>query len=627
MLAAPLPEAGSGPEASGQGSRGAAADRSPFERPAIVWLIVLAGAAGIVSWPDLWAVLRDLRLPDTDDAMRLVQVRDWLSGQSWFDLAQHRHAGAPPMHWSRLVDVPIAVLILLARPLADLLTQSSAGPISAEGIAAALWPLVLLGLYAAILYRGVCRAFGWRAAAFAVFAAAQAVFVTGLFAPGRIDHHNVQICAVLALVLSLARPAPTSRDGACAGALAALSLAVGLEALPFIAGAGLVLALRWWRDGRTALPPFLGFSLALGLFAPALFLAQTDPALWRAAACDALSPPWLWLAASAAATAACAACAPRGAGRGLRLAVLAACGAVAVGGFLVLFPACAAGPFTGMPALVHDEWLVKVREMRPVWQLVRLAPDAVLAGYLPVLIGAVAASVWARRGREPAQRCLMAAAAASLWLGLVLGLPQFRGLYVAGAFVPLVGGPALDRAVALLRVPAAGPRRRLAALALSLALCGKVWLLLAAVPEAIAGTDKPFAADHAAWQGCGARRAVAALDALPRGRILAEIDLGPNLLLHGHHAVVAAPYHRALPGLVASLEAFRDAHATADVARRVGADYIVACAPPAEPGEVPNVAVRLGRGEITPPGLEPVPVQDTPLRVWRLSAGAAGEHR
>src|SRR5581483_5931478 len=53
----------------------------------------------------------------TDDAMRLAQVRDLLSGQSWFDLTQHR-MDAPyglPMHWTRVVDAGIAGLILSFR--------------------------------------------------------------------------------------------------------------------------------------------------------------------------------------------------------------------------------------------------------------------------------------------------------------------------------------------------------------------------------------------------------------------------------------------------------------------------------------------------------------------------------
>ena len=78
---------------------------------------------------------------DTDDAMRLVEVRDLLAGQGWYDLTQHR-LDAPygaSMHWSRLIDAPIAGLILLLRPLLG---------VGAETAAAYVWPLLMLaGLF------------------------------------------------------------------------------------------------------------------------------------------------------------------------------------------------------------------------------------------------------------------------------------------------------------------------------------------------------------------------------------------------------------------------------------------------------------------------------------------------
>src|SRR5450759_4858232 len=73
----------------------------------------------------------------TDDAMRLVEVRDWIGGQGWFDLFQHRLD--PPgasMHWSRVVDVPLAALILLLGRLT--------GTHGAETVTLFLWPLLLL---------------------------------------------------------------------------------------------------------------------------------------------------------------------------------------------------------------------------------------------------------------------------------------------------------------------------------------------------------------------------------------------------------------------------------------------------------------------------------------------------
>ena len=74
---------------------------------------------------------------DTDDAMRLVVVRDFLGGQGWYDSIQHRlntPYGAE-MHWSRLVDLPLAVILAALRLVFGGL---------AETILGFLWPALLL---------------------------------------------------------------------------------------------------------------------------------------------------------------------------------------------------------------------------------------------------------------------------------------------------------------------------------------------------------------------------------------------------------------------------------------------------------------------------------------------------
>ena len=75
--------------------------------------LLMTAAWALRDWPRLAA----LRLPDTDDAMRLVQIRDWLAGQRFADLSQHRLAGGVPMHWSRLPDLVPGGLIALLTPL------------------------------------------------------------------------------------------------------------------------------------------------------------------------------------------------------------------------------------------------------------------------------------------------------------------------------------------------------------------------------------------------------------------------------------------------------------------------------------------------------------------------------
>ena len=78
-----------------------------------------------LSWARLQAVWLDGAFFDSDDAMRLVQVRDFLNGQGWFDLTVKRLAAPEPMimHWSRIIDVPLAALI---RAFALFLTMDSA---------------------------------------------------------------------------------------------------------------------------------------------------------------------------------------------------------------------------------------------------------------------------------------------------------------------------------------------------------------------------------------------------------------------------------------------------------------------------------------------------------------------
>jgi hypothetical protein len=350
---------------------------------AVLWLLVAIAVATMNAPADLSATLHHLRVPDPDDAMRLAQVRDLVNGQGWYDLRQHRF-GPPPgilSHWSRLVDAPIAGLILALTPLL--------GRPLAEGTAAVIWPSLMFGLYALVLFRGVRASFGTRAALVALLVATQTFGVTVQFAAGRVDHHDVQLTAILGLALAIIRGGGVG--GLLAGALAALSLAVGLEGVPFLAVGALFLAADWMWRGSPAIRAFAGFGLGLALAAPVLFVTQTAPALWSSTACDALSPPWLFLALGGLVLALGCAGSDRALGRRTtRALVLAGGGAALIAGFAAAFPVCLAGPFTGMTPLVREHWLLKVNEMtnaatfvaRGQWEALVFYPVVILAGDL-----------------------------------------------------------------------------------------------------------------------------------------------------------------------------------------------------------------------------------------------------
>ena len=56
---------------------------SPFDRGAVLCLLIVVGAYMSLDLGGVRAVVTQLRLPDTDDAMRLAGVRDLVAGQPW----------------------------------------------------------------------------------------------------------------------------------------------------------------------------------------------------------------------------------------------------------------------------------------------------------------------------------------------------------------------------------------------------------------------------------------------------------------------------------------------------------------------------------------------------------------
>ena len=78
-----------------------------------LWLFAFWAIAAIAMIHQKWAAIHWFALGDTDDNMRMAQVRALLAGQGWFDLRQYKldPPGGASIHWTRLVDLPIAGVI------------------------------------------------------------------------------------------------------------------------------------------------------------------------------------------------------------------------------------------------------------------------------------------------------------------------------------------------------------------------------------------------------------------------------------------------------------------------------------------------------------------------------------
>ena len=90
------------------------ARRFPWTKLLLLWI-----AMSVCLTYFYWQMSVTLNFDDPDDFLRLQQIRDFVGGQSWFDLTQRRIA--PPqglaMHWSRLVDIPVLLFIVPLTPL------------------------------------------------------------------------------------------------------------------------------------------------------------------------------------------------------------------------------------------------------------------------------------------------------------------------------------------------------------------------------------------------------------------------------------------------------------------------------------------------------------------------------
>ena len=155
-----------------------------------------------------------VRFNDPDDALRLMEVRDLLAGQSWFDLHQYRVAAPAgvPMHWSRLVDIPLAGMILILRPLL--------GAALAEMVTMVAVPLLTLLAALLLVGRLAAKFFDTETAGIACLVTATATPLVLQMTPMRIDHHGWQIVLALAALNGLA-----ARDAVRGGLVVGMALA------------------------------------------------------------------------------------------------------------------------------------------------------------------------------------------------------------------------------------------------------------------------------------------------------------------------------------------------------------------------------------------------------------------
>ncbi len=531
------------------------------------WLaLVLVAWIAMSAWFvwDRWYGVRWLSLGDTDDNMRLMQVRAWLAGQDWYDLRQYRMN--PPagfdIHWSRVVDLPIAGLILFFRNFTSMSM--------AERLACGIAPLLPLGVALVALAATVRRLVGplsWPVAIlFLLMSATQTML---MFMPLRIDHHGWQLACLAVTVAGLCDPRQ-ARGGTLVGLASIVSLAIGLEMLPYIAMAGAIITLRWVWDRREE-HRLDTYAVSIGIGGAVAFAAFASTANW-ALRCDAFTPVWLAVVGAAGlALYLLAFLSPRS--MIVRLALAVAAGATIVVGFAAFFPQCLGRPEQVSPELART-WLNNVREAKPLYaHPFRLAfPIATL----PV-IGLIGAIVGAWRARRTDMAVGWVAVALFTAFAALMLLWQTR----AGPAAQLLAIPGATALLFIVLPWLLGHRL------MPVRVLGTVGAVVI-LSGAFAGLavkwfhiDPPSAAVrrvNAATGECMRTSRLLTLNRYPAATVFTFVDLGPRLITITHHNAIAGPYHRNGDAILDVQHAFsRSPEEARAIMKRHGATLLLLC--------------------------------------------------
>ena len=522
-------------------------------------------------------------LIDPDDYTYLQQALDWLQGQGWFDNIQHRMN--PPagvaIHYTRLAEIPIAAMIMMFR----VFHYSWRG---AALLTSFLLPVVYLGILFSVLRRVAAKIISPDWAALTCFVVLFAPAWTFKFAPGQVDHHGLEsILTIVAVGFTIQMFAEPGRVlyPVAAGFFYALSTAIALEVLPWMALAAAVIGL--WAvvtGGNTARSTSLfGFSLFI---CGAFFLLLEKP-LGEILQPDLLAYSVAYVILELGI--ALALCAAAGTTfvkilpARIAIAATIACGLGAL--YLHQFPSLLAGPYGAMDPKLATMFFANLEEAKSLIGNYNLF--IIFVRILKLMLAFFACLYFWYHAKDSKKwgwflfACLLAASTA------LSVFYQVRVVIYALLFsvIPLTEFVARGWAWIGAHKEQWGVRKQFWAEIGLLLLVGPLTVVF--IPALFDGRAFNIGVLMFTAQGngdtCGIRSLDEILAAPPYAdkklRIMTMIDKGPEILFYTPHEIFAAPYHTNVQGNLDSYDFFAatDIKQAQQVAHRDKIDLVVLC--------------------------------------------------
>lgn len=478
--------------------------------------------------------------PDSDDLMRLMQIRDFFAGQGWFDMMQYRLGleGGTAMHWSRIPDMPLIALTWFF----DLFMPFE----QAEKWAYSVWPPVLsIGLILA-MWHVLKHTAGYYTKVFGLIFLGVLFVRFYRFAPGAIDHHNIQLVLLAVAIAFALDPKQRLRSYILAGIACAMSIATGMEVYVFVGVVCGFFAVSWLCEGASSKTGTIGFGLSLGASLIIIYGLTFAPSAYTEIQCDAYS--FIYLLAGSLGGFGLAALAATLSSKSIiwRMLGLAILGVACAVLIVTVAPQCLSNPLSDLPPIVKTLWLDEIREAQStvsMWGHSR----AEVAFILPVQIVALCVTAWLLKQGD--NRRIFGLFFVLLLASVTMTIYQGR-FYVFGMLFSVVP---LARWVGLLfaKKKTPGTENSLAyigALALSLPYFWAVPFLVTEMRDKDDGEET--------FKRCYSESVYEALNDLPKGIVLAGSNAGPDIIDRTQHHAFNGNYHRNVEGIKGSIDIF-----------------------------------------------------------------------
>lgn len=580
-------------------------------------------------------ILQEGRLGDGDDFLRLNQIRNWMSGQDWYDVTVHRMATpiGGDLHWSRVVDVLIALMIKFFDFFLD--TQT------AERVTAIVWPILLMLVTTYILVKICDRLVPQASRLLTLFFIVTCIGAMVEFAPGRIDHHGAQICLLALSLLGVAN-AEKNWGGFLTGASIAFSVMIGLDTILLV-----ILILAWfgfeWALNRDNSNINLR-NTAFGLMATSLLFYPifVAPSSAFEPICDANSVVYLsGLWAIGISFLLLVFIGPKIQKPIMRILVGAVIAIIAAGILYAVFPQCVAGPLSGISEPLWNEWLSNVLEAQGMFTAAKLQPHIYFSaiGYLLFLI--VIGGLFLLTGKVHDYRFI--GFYALLVLSAFAAFLQLRAMRV-GIITSIPICVWISKLIWDLLIERFNERQTLARILNVIAivfLSATIWLVIGNIYQAIASSssnqveapNRPTTleignVEKYGWHEdgiisfCDKESNFVELNNLSKSKVMNELNTGPAILIFTDHQIIAANYHRNEKPILDSQRFYKGtAEIAKEIAKRNGVELVTYCQRvPSAPRQIkdPNaMANRMIRNEL-PNWLEKISSKENRLMIFKV---------